>query len=288
MPSKAIEVSRGAQIERVPCPQFVVQICLGMRVFRFFDANGGLKTLEHRSLRWKDARSFNDPFEILPRIEGTVDQLQEYLRAIQEELPPNDKIAIESIATLKSDAASALQAKVSNALREAVNTSLGETYRLLCTSLVNDSILMWSHYGDKHMGIVVEFETDKLAEGLKYPSVIEPVHYRTNRTLLSLNQLVFNESLEAFMWESLTTKSIHWSYEEEVRIFLQPDNLTGPEPLDLPFDPACVERIILGAAAIKATHECVNQLMGERDYAHTKVETARLHSSEYRLIVTGS
>ena len=286
MRCRAIVAWHGARIERVSCPQCALHIWLSRRVFRYFDAEGGLVTLQKRSLLWKDARSFNDPFEFKPRIAGTTDELQLYLSSFKEGLPLSDKTAIESIPSLNPDALSNLQAKVFDVMGEAVNTSLAETYRLLCASLVNDSILMWSHYGGKHEGIVIEFDTDKLTKGLKYRSVIEPVNYRTNRALLSLNRLVISESLEAFMWESLTTKSIHWSYEEEIRIFLNSDSFSGMDPLALPFDPACVERIILGAGSRKRTQELVKQLMGEKDYAHTKVQMARIHSSEYRLIVT--
>lgn len=46
-----------------------------MRLFRYFDAVGGLATLTSKKLRFASPLKFNDPFELTPRVEKPSDRL---------------------------------------------------------------------------------------------------------------------------------------------------------------------------------------------------------------------
>ena len=68
MPCKAIVACRGARIETGGLSKSHVTLVLLMRVYRYFAPDSGLKTLQNRHFLLRDIRLFNDPFELLPRM----------------------------------------------------------------------------------------------------------------------------------------------------------------------------------------------------------------------------
>lgn len=98
----------------------------------------------------------------------------------------------------------------------------------------NDDILMWGHYADCHKGYCLEFNRQALVEWLKsvpgklseviyekaYPTVGDYLKYKKENKLDELFLLI---------------KSIHWSYEEELRILVGIDwKRDKPHMLSLP------------------------------------------------------
>jgi hypothetical protein len=90
-----------------------------MRVYRFLDAQFGLKSLYERRLKISRIEDLNDPFELLP-----FDLTHETVRSHVESVKANsDRVA-----------------------------------GLLCFSSSWSSPLIWAHYGDKHKGLSLGFE----------------------------------------------------------------------------------------------------------------------------------
>jgi len=107
-----------------------------------------------------------------------------------------------------------------NVVKEKKWRNLGVT----CFSKSRDNILMWSHYADSHRGFCLEFDTgflpftvEKLLK-VKYPkSNLYPV--------LSLQDIPHNLNL---VETQLGTKSYHWKYEREWRLFAPVCNQEHP------------------------------------------------------------
>jgi hypothetical protein len=90
---------------------------------------------------------------------------------------------------------------------------MASRFGVLCLSEKKDDLLQWSHYADRHKGICLGFD---LGNGGKFA----PVKYVADR-------FRFPTKLdEDFMWKLLSTKSLHWSYEKEWRVFLKTDTPT--------------------------------------------------------------
>ncbi len=87
------------------------------------------------------------------------------------------------------------------------------------------------------------------------------------------------------MDESMKTKSINWSYEKEVRIILHSTDFTEMNPIEVPFNPICVRRIISGVNASKKTQEGIASLMREQAYSHVNLGKAEIHPTDYKLVV---
>lgn len=108
-------------------------------------------------------------------------------------------------------------------IKSAVN-EIKEMLLVSCFSTSFDSILLWSHYGDKHKGVCIEFEV----EGNDF----KKVEYDKNRKQLDLKTITAivlgydyigeeinkdNSPIIKTISKVLLTKSREWQYESEYR-----------------------------------------------------------------------
>lgn len=108
--------------------------------------------------------------------------------------------------------------------------------RISCFSTKNDSILMWSHYADSHKGVCFEFEETR--------PFFKKINYSSQKTLLNLYDAVSRALAFDFLGEKLTyqdkvffdimlkplyTKSLEWTYENEVRCLLSDTEFNNPD-----------------------------------------------------------
>jgi hypothetical protein len=91
---------------------------------------------------------------------------------------------------------------------------ISQRYGLLCFSRHWRNPLLWSHYGDRHKGVALEFQLhDDIALEVRY------LPYRLRMNIeRALARGWFSEQ-EAY--EVAITKAAHWKYEEEVRVSVE-------------------------------------------------------------------
>ena len=110
------------------------------------------------------------------------------------------------------------------AMVKKVTAEFRKTAIVSCFSLDNKSILMWSHYGEKHQGACIEYEVpdDGTFKRVIYSKKL-PVFKLKKVMEYVLGHDFFgekpdtNEKLFQYVFEPLTTKSLEWEYEKEVR-----------------------------------------------------------------------
>ena len=96
---------------------------------------------------------------------------------------------------------------------EYMKTTMG----ISCLSESYDSLLMWAHYANIHRGMCVEYELMEINKQLGFSPI--PVIYSDERVSFhSINQDTLEVNSFRFFIESLTSKSLEWSYEKEWRI----------------------------------------------------------------------
>ena len=111
--------------------------------------------------------------------------------------------------------------------------TLVETFRkkalVSCFAQTNKSLLMWSHYGESHKGACFEFEVDEREfRKIRYSEEIPVFQLSKAMSIYFGNEFngkevdTKDESL-MFVLEPLLTKSITWSYENEVRCIFSVD-----------------------------------------------------------------
>jgi hypothetical protein len=80
---------------------------------------------------------------------------------------------------------------------------------IACFSKVRDDILMWAHYADKHKGLCLEFDGSANCNFFGYA---QPVGYG------DFTHVPLGDAMKS-MERVILTKSKHWTYEQEYRIF---------------------------------------------------------------------
>ncbi|HAT04542.1 MAG TPA: DUF2971 domain-containing protein [Aeromonas salmonicida] len=103
--------------------------------------------------------------------------------------------------------------------------------KIACLCLSRDplSVLMWSHYGDKHGGFVIGFDSESAGFEDESDFIITAskggINYRDERDGKGVRVTCENIYTEAVSNALLLNKSKHWSYESEVRIIKRTDLL---------------------------------------------------------------
>ena len=112
---------------------------------------------------------------------------------------------------------------------------------MLCTSTTWQNPVMWAHYGDKHRGVCIGFDTTEQVQ-------VCPVSYRNDRLPGFLDSLGERKlPTEEQIMTVLTTKFEDWQYEREWRIFAGGSERDADGKAYLAFQPGLILReIIIG------------------------------------------
>ncbi len=110
--------------------------------------------------------------------------------------------------------------------------------KVACFSEVNDSILMWAYYADKHQGVCLEYDLGLLDEdNEEHQRIINSIQkvYYSDYQYNNPRFFRCNEDINSIFF----TKSLCWSHEQEWRIVVQ-ENI---EKIHFP----CLTAVYLGA-----------------------------------------
>jgi hypothetical protein len=188
-----------------------------MRLYHYLTSKYALDDVRNRRLKLAELNDLNDPYEWM----GVALAEQEYQEKVHY-----------------------WQSEV-----------LFKTYGMACFSRLRDSILMWSHYGDRHRGICLGFD---VSEDLPYQ-----VTYTEN--IAALQRGHYRETKEFFI-QSITTKYRDWSYEQELRVF---ENRSAPVDGTLSFmrfdESLKLKEVIAGDQCKTTREEIKDALAGYSD-----------------------
>ena len=160
-------------------------------LYKYLDANGGLKMLKKSDLQFTNASKFNDPFDCHPA-------LFDYSNPPTNEYnwPPSDFLKLKGETDMEN---------------------LRKSTWICCLSKVYNSLLMWSYY-NSHKGVCIGLNKDAILKschhgfiGLMYPFAAE-VKYKD--ILPKPDYFKDHTSWIDF----LTTKAQEWEHEKEVRL----------------------------------------------------------------------
>jgi hypothetical protein len=131
---------------------------------------------------------------------------------------------------------------------------------ICCFSKSEDNLLLWSHYGDSHKGICLKFDLseDKIFEDptKEENSTISLVEY--DKIDKNLNHKSINKVLTNIVF----LKSVHWKYEEEIRLVTMKKG-------KLKFNPKILKEIIFGC---KVDNQIIEDIMGMTKDRYPNIE----------------
>lgn len=111
--------------------------------------------------------------------------------------------------------------------------------RVACFSEVNDSILMWSYYANKHKGVCLEYDPNLLNDGTKENQNLLDSIQKVQYSETQYNNPKYFRSAEDIN-NIFFTKALCWAHEQEWRFVLD-DNI---ERINFP----CLTGVYLGAS----------------------------------------
>jgi hypothetical protein len=145
---------------------------MAVRAFRFLKARYALDALRSQEIKVSRFEDLNDPFELYGMHLGN----REHRAKFRE----------------WKDWASQRQA-------------------ILCFSRRWRNPLLWSHYGDRHRGVALEFKIDS--------DLVREIRYSPYRLHINIKRAFERGSFSKADAEmAALTKAAHWKYEEEVRV----------------------------------------------------------------------
>jgi hypothetical protein len=165
------------------------------------------KLICNSTIRLNSPDEFNDPFDlqIIPRADIHNSELRNWIE-LQIKNPINEQNKSKIINLLQSGdykIPSFRDGIIEGALEMGI-----KTHGVYCFSKIWDSILMWSHYANRHKGICICFNFNEQSSIAKY---LNDVIYSDRYPQIYIND---SDDFKLFF----LTKFLAWKYEYEVRI----------------------------------------------------------------------
>lgn len=218
------------------------------RIYKYATANQRtLDNISKKIIYFQDPLHFNDPYdcELTMKIRELTSEDQRKLDQYNStrKTPENPK---EKEPYLLKD----------------ITQIMGHVRGVCCFSSVNDDILMWSHYGDMHKGIVLEYNT--VHDPFKWARAVNyVVEYRS----FDLLKYIFDEiDLEEYVSPAYI-KAKQWEYEKEWRILRE---ISGTYE----YSESALTGVYFGARSSPDTEKAVRSLVGSSTELH------RMHTSK--------
>lgn len=262
-----------------------------------FDTNGNaLNNLKNTSVYFNRMDKFNDPFEgrpvtFMPAYSALLDEQYKQVaeRCIKQRLVGLDYDYIHSSKT-GSDSYAFIARSVERLSKDVFSPFMLDFGITCFTTKFKGGVhplanpLMWSHYADGFKGFCIEFDLEKLIDGLEEKGAhFQLVEYTTDRPQINgfefLRDWQREDAPSPFQNQNiikkyLATKHAAWSYEYEFRFFHNKlCQKTVPYPL-----PA-VERIIVSEFAGDKNIGLLKSNLKSLGIKHYSL--ARLHPDKY-------
>ena len=198
-----------------------------------------LERILNGSIRFTQPGAFNDPFEMVPELLVPKHLANRQVNLQFSVTAPRRTSTVHELADdFDSEDCSDINSR-------RILASLNQQIGVLSLSKNSSSLLMWSHYADRHKGAIIELDAShEFLEG-KFA-----VDYREFRPKIDIGSYLDDET--PIPIAELCVKPKDWEYEDEVRVVR---NLSDCECVDeadgfpiytrqLPID--CLKAVILG------------------------------------------
>ncbi len=224
-------------------------------------SNNLYKTLINAELWFAAPTSFNDPFDcqINDRTNWTDDNIRDYVTRTAQ--ATGQTIDPEDVVRKNQQFPGSFNKFFTDNLKKLLSRQ-----GVACFLPNPDNLLLWAHYSSSHTGVCLKFDITKdedlfaLTFAVKYSKDYPQFDYLTER-----NQLVD---------KAMRTKSIHWEYENEVRVF---KTNFGNHP----FKKESLKEIIFGCKADSNEIRTIRQIVANANYPDLKLRQVKLKDNEY-------
>lgn len=214
-----------------------------MRLFRYLDAQGAVATIEQKALRISRLHDLNDPFEWRMGVANLIEGVAHLAEA-----------ATESVLRHQS-------------------SSIG----VICFSAVPDESVLWSHYADRHRGMVFEIEVTE------DPEKIIKIEYTDERPHFLAGSIGDENHMRPEIDRMIRRKSTGWAYEQEYRLYesLEDSDVRGGHYFK-PLESHELKRVIVGWMC-DVDVPYVQRALSQSGFSNTSVARAEAQSKTYKI-----
>lgn len=253
----------------------------------------GFDILNNCRLRFNKIDGFNDPFELMFGINEDMAHIN--LKKEYDEFPEIIKgwaltLDDQGISYDKSSHEDALSKftsfqigdfkKALKALWDHWNENMG----IVCFSKSPDLIQMWAHYTDNHKGIVVGLDESEFIEDKE---TLFTVCYKDNTVLFPITGIPerLDQYAEKLIPEIVRRKESNWSYEKEIRVYANLDEIDLDGYYYYKGIPAAsIKELYLGLRSDDTTKLVADCLRKRTEYKHLKIYKMNKHKTAFKLI----
>ncbi len=241
-----------------------------------------IDVLENGCIRFTQADSLNDPFEIRPCFDLRKKWLTKFSREHFAREAPEIQVIERELE---------IQKTISGEIRK-LEGYIKRDYLVLSLTKERNNLAMWSHYTDSYKGFVIGFDSDNPFFHQEKPRAILPlseVRYSNKRPFFPES----NEDINESTIEILLTKSNHWEYEDELRMFaksevadqvIQRGDGTYIYLFDFPTE--CISELIFGYQMEDILKEQIVEITEQR-YKNAVLFEAHLSETDFDLDIQG-
>ncbi len=235
---------------------------MGHTLYKYCEVNEYTKdNLENNQLFFNAPENYNDPYEGIFNFHVESEDLaHKLLKVFYQHEYDNLIRSKESVETL-----------IRHTQIEYMNQFLNKA-KICCMSYINDSILMWAHYSKNHEGICIEFDTEEML--FKIGSKVNYSNEIYKFVISNIEDIKEEKILEKY-WELVTTKYLHWQYEQEYRIF----SMTGN--CKVKYNPESLKAVYFGLRCNQENISTVRSIL--RDFKHVRFYQADLKINSYKM-----
>lgn len=212
------------------------------------------RTICNQEIYFAPATTFNDPFDLRPLF--SLDAPKKVQRSDYERLSKKFEPHLsrkerraEVGRVMSGPMRKENVGKVVDEIQQIFTNIITTTVGVLCVSTKRDDILMWSHYGDSHRGVCLEFDGS-----FAFMAHAQEVRYAKERRPIN----AYEDDYDTMIRKALLTKSDHWCYEAEWRLIRSEK---GPGVVE--FRPPNLTGVIIGAHASPGSVEKIEKWVSQ-------------------------
>jgi len=242
--------------------QMIVERKIPTELYKHMTITNNLyKTIVNAELWFAAPTSFNDPFDcqINDQTNWTDDNIRNYVRRTSQ---ANGEIIDPEDVVRKNQQT---PGSFNNFFTENLKKLLSKQ-GVACFLPNANNLLLWAHYSAAHTGVCLKFDISQdedlfaLTFAVKYSKDYPSYDYLKER-----DQLVN---------KAMLTKSMHWEYEDEIRVFRTKFGNHN-------FAKKSLKEIIFGCKADPNEIRTIRQLVINANYPDLKLRQVKLKNNEY-------
>lgn len=298
---------------------------------KYVTVETALLILENRTLKYSSPAHFNDPFDTQTRFDFDFEPSElmealtdEFYRLIHDDKEPTSHnevplfIDIQAVRKLVTASDKKMPVDVFRRLTAPLVEDtikwaewyikemnswwklLARASKVFCVAENNDNLLMWAHYAKDHTGVVIKFEclpeldtplcaAKKVVYAKRPPAIAKLNDYIQYLTGQNTHKVKYDK----MFYDLFLSKSHHWEYEQEWRVFIPPINMENPiiqknekgnELLHylMPLYPQEIHSIYFGCRMNYDDKQKIENLLID-DFAHVKKYKCKKNEREYKL-----